>query len=110
MNFQIEYFYCEGVCDPVTVGPRVFTTSAAFVLYVSSTSSIAISYLLPGVQKLGLSPGAVIDGSCCSPSHLSSLELLVQTQPDSWDVTDNPMANLEVVTIPDMLVTNCGCN
>lgn len=87
----------------------MFTTSAAFVLYVSTEY---YRYLLPPtwLQKLGLSPGSVIDGSCCSPSHLSSLELLVQTQPDSWDVTDNPMANLEVVTIPDMLVTNCGCN
>ena len=62
------------------------------------------------MQKLGLSPGTVIDGSCCSPSHLSSLELLVQTQPDSRDVTDNPEANLELAYIPDMLVTNCGCN
>jgi len=90
---EIEYFYCEGVCDPLTVGPRVFTTSAAFVLY-----------------KLGLSPNTVIDGSCCSPSHLTSIELLVQTQPSSWDITENPMDNLEVITIPDMLVTDCGCN
>ena len=27
--------YCAGVCDPVKVGPRLFTTSAAYVLYVS---------------------------------------------------------------------------
>merc|ERR1711983_700347 len=86
---EIEYFFCEGVCDPLTVGPRVFTTSAAFVLY-----------------KLGLSPNTVIDGSCCSPSHLTSIELLVQTQPTSWDITDNPMDNLEVKSVFDTEKSN----
>jgi len=90
---EIEYYYCVGVCDPITVGPKVFTTSAAFVLY-----------------KLGLSPNTVIDASCCSPSHLTGIELLVQTQPDDWETMENPMDNLEVITIPDILVTSCGCN
>ena len=43
--FQIEYFYCEGMCDPITVGPRVFTTSAAFVLYVSYESLLLMPLL-----------------------------------------------------------------
>ena len=47
-------------------------------------------------QKLGMSSNTPIDGSCCSPSHLTSIELLVQTKPFSWDMTDNPMENLEV--------------
>jgi len=93
---EIEYFYCEGFCDPVTVGPRIFTTSAAFVLY-----------------KLGLTPNSVVDGSCCSPSHLSPIELLVRNVPEEemeWGGRVDTMNNLEVITIPDMLVSSCGCN
>jgi len=93
---EIEYFYCEGLCDPVTVGPRIFTTSAAFVLY-----------------KLGLNPDSVVDGSCCSPSHLSAIELLVRNVPEDemeWGGMEDTMSNLEVITIPDMMVSSCGCN
>merc|ERR1712013_338689 len=84
---QISYQYCAGVCDPVTVGPQVFTTSAAYVLY-----------------KLGMSGNTVLDSACCSPNHLSSLELLV-TKHNQEINQDNPLSNLEVITIPDMLVT-----
>ena len=31
---QMEYHYCDGDCQPVRVGPAVFTTSAAHVLFV----------------------------------------------------------------------------
>ena len=64
------------------------------------------------LQKLGLSSMTVIDSACCSPSHLSSIELLVDTRPDLQYVAlaDNTMDNLEVITIPDLLVTSCGCN
>ena len=33
---QISYRYCEGVCDPEIILPHVFTTSAAYVPYVST--------------------------------------------------------------------------
>ena len=54
----------------------------------------------------------VIDSACCSPSHLASIELLVDTRPDPQYVahSNNTMNNLEVITIPDLLVTSCGCN
>ena len=32
---QITYHYCTGSCEPLKVGPSVFTSSAAFVLHVS---------------------------------------------------------------------------
>ena len=53
----------------------------------------------------------VIDTACCSPSHLTSLELLVDTRPDLQPgaLTDT-MENLEVITVPDLLVSSCGCN
>ena len=64
------------------------------------------------LQKLGLSSVTKIDSACCSPSHLTSVELLVDTRPDLQYVAlaDNTMDNLEVITIPDLLVTSCGCN
>ena len=31
---KIDYYYCEGDCQPVRVGPEVFTTSAAYILFV----------------------------------------------------------------------------
>ena len=34
-TFQITYHYCTGSCEPLKVGPSVFTSSAAFVLHVS---------------------------------------------------------------------------
>ena len=63
------------------------------------------------LQKLGLSSVTEIDSACCSPSHLTSIELLVDTRPDLQPgaLTDT-MENLEVITVPDLLVTSCGCN
>ena len=61
------------------------------------------------LQKLGMSGNTVLDSACCSPNHLSSLELLV-TKHNQEINQDNPLSNLEVITIPDMLVTSCGCN
>ena len=60
------------------------------------------------MQKLGLSNNSVVDSPCCSPSHLTSAELLVDTRPDL--PYNDPLDNLEVITIPDLLVTKCGCN
>ena len=48
--FQITYHYCTGSCEPLKVGPSVFTSSAAFVLHVSifinnhQSSSIIINF------------------------------------------------------------------
>ena len=53
----------------------------------------------------------VIDSACCSPSHLASVELLVDTRPDlQYAAVSDSLDNLEVITIPDLLVTSCGCN
>ena len=63
------------------------------------------------LQKLGLSSVTVIDSACCSPSHLASVELLVDTRPDlQYAAVSDSLDNLEVITIPDLLVTSCGCN
>ena len=62
------------------------------------------------LQKLGLSGHTVLDSACCSPNHLSPLELLVTGHNLAQVDEDNPLSNLEVITIPDMLVTSCGCN
>ena len=49
-TFQITYHYCTGSCEPLKVGPSVFTSSAAFVLHVSifinnhQSSSIIINF------------------------------------------------------------------
>jgi hypothetical protein len=57
-----------------------------------------------------MSGNTVVDSSCCSPNHLSHLELLVVGPNEEDENPDNPLSNLEVITIPDMLVTSCGCN
>ena len=57
-----------------------------------------------------MSGNTVVDSSCCSPNHLSPLELLVKGPNEEDENPDNPLSNLEVITIPDMLVTSCGCN
>ena len=56
---QITYHYCSGNCEPLKVGPSVFTSSAAFVLHVSVLFIIiiiiiAITIILQGVPKNAL--------------------------------------------------------
>ena len=63
------------------------------------------------LKALGVSNRTVPASPCCSPSQLTSTELLVNTRPDlPYHVGDNPVENLEVITIPDLLVTHCSCN
>eukprot|EP00092_Neocalanus_flemingeri_P078613 GFUD01097824.1.p1 GENE.GFUD01097824.1~~GFUD01097824.1.p1 ORF type:complete len:215 (-),score=58.69 GFUD01097824.1:73-717(-) len=90
---KIQYKFCRGSCNPEFVRPALFTEAAAQILY-----------------KLHHTSGMKLDSPCCSPHNHQSIEVIFINKTNSIIGGFIPeFYDVSLVTVKDVIVTNCRC-